>query len=308
MLAEMDAPVVLLGPVEDPHLARVGAALDARGARVLVANSRAQPSGPRLSVGHDEVRVEGVTPRALLVRALPPRHPGFVVDAPLDREQRRQQENLGGATRDAWGAALEQLALDVPVLNPPRAGTFEQQKPLQLIEAAALGLRVPRWRVTNSPEAAASFAKEVGDAIRKPVRQGDVTRAFSAARADAVAEGAQLLQERVRGLNVRATLVDGRVVSAVRMAGLKALDYRADPAYQRGETRYEDVDLGAVGETLARLASRLGLRFVGVDLKEADGGLVFLEMNAAPAWLEIEDKTDAKITDAVADALLGSRA
>lgn len=301
----MADPIVLLGPADDPHLTRLGAVLDERRAPIFVANSRALPCGPRLSVGHDEVRIEGKRPRAVFVRSLPPRHPGFVTEAPLDREQRRAQENLGGATRDAWGAALGQLSSEIPVLNPPRYGTFEQQKPLQLIEAAALGLRVPRWQVTNSPEAAAKFAREVGDAIRKPVRQGDLTRSFSATRAEVIAEGAQLLQERVRGDNVRVTLVDRRVVSSVRLAGLKALDYRADPTYQRGETRYEPHDLGEeVIELLGRLASRLSLRFVGVDLKASEGGPIFLEMNAAPAWLEIEDKTGAEITAAIADALL----
>lgn len=42
----------------------------------------------------------------------------------------------------------------------------------------------------------------------------------------------------------------------------------------------------------------------GIDLKLGAGGYVMLEANSGPVYLDIEQKTGAPITDAIADALL----
>lgn len=315
--------MLLLGPTSDPHLGRLDEALRARGAEGRIVDSRAQPAGPRVSFSPtDEVSEIGGVPlsslTAAFVRALPPRHPTFArppaAGAGYTSDEVRLAESEGGALRDTLSAALELLwSRGVCVLNPPVAGVYEQQKPLQLSCARRAGFRIPRTLVTNDAEEGARFVRELCESgrecIAKPVRGGayaslvtpDDPRLRSLARAPVI------LQERARGADVRALLLENEVLAAVRLEGTSAVDYRADPAYQRGEARYVPLELDVeVRRQLVSVQTGLGIPFAGVDLRfdEESGRYTFLEMNAAPAFLELEEKSGIDVSARLAERLL----
>lgn len=251
---------------------------------------------------------------AHLVRALPS---PFVVPAP--------GEDTAAVARRAFEAQervqLAQAALAAAearggrVLNPCASLPFES-KPWQLTAFARAGLPIPRTLITAMPLAAERFVAaleaEGREAIVKPLIGGATARRIdAAARARLVLLGPApvILQERVVGDDVRVTVVDGAVVSAVVIASA-TLDYRDDPAYASGGARYRPVELPEQARACAiGAATTCAQRISGVDLKRtAQGTYVLLEANAAPQWLDIEEKTGAPISAAVVAALLSTDA
>lgn len=197
------------------------------------------------------------------------------------------------------------------VINPCASLPLES-KPSQLGALARAGLPVPRTLITGLPMAAERFvdalAAEGLQAIAKPLIGGTTARLIDdAARAHLGALGPApvILQERVVGDDVRVTVVDGAVVSAVVIQSA-ALDYRDDPAYASGGARYQPMTLPDQARELALRAASTCMQVIsGVDLKRTrDGRFVVLEANAAPQWLDIEEKTGAAISAAVATLLL----
>jgi glutathione synthase/RimK-type ligase-like ATP-grasp enzyme len=314
--------VLLVGPSGDPHLARLSDALDGDGAEAVLVDSREKPWGPRVTFSptHEvhalgPAELTGVT--GAFVRALPPRHPAFSRPPPdvgYSLDDARVAEMEGGALRDAVCAVLELLwGRGFSVLNPPAAGVMEQQKPWQLSVAKRADLKVPRTLVTNDPKCAADFLAELAQdgrgAVAKPVRGNAYTTEIEQEdpRLESLCRAPVILQERIPGADIRAVLLDGRPLSVARIEGTETLDYRSDPTYLTGGARYEKTELpGDVVRSLASVCTGLGLSFVGVDLKlDDDGRWTFLEMNSAPAFLEMEDKTGDAITDALVGRLLG---
>ena len=170
---------------------------------------------------------------------------------------------------------------------------------------------MPRTLIASLPLAAVRFvdalAAEGVQAIAKPLIGGATAKLIDAAaraRLESLGPAPIILQERVPGDDVRVTLVNGAVVSAVTIPSA-ALDYRDDPAYAAGAASYQALDLPrAAREVAVRAAALCAHRISGVDLKRtADGRFVLLEANAAPRWLDIEEKTGAPITDAVVELL-----
>jgi glutathione synthase/RimK-type ligase-like ATP-grasp enzyme len=314
------ARVLLLGPARDPHLAALARALDDEGAQSAVVDSRTRPAGPRVTFAPagaygalGDVELDEIT--AAFVRAVPPRHPRFVDDneGPLSREQARTAEAEGGALRDAVAAAIERVwANGRPVLNPPVGGVYEQQKPWQLSVARRAGVDVPRTIVTNDPAQARRFLEGLDDGsaqcVAKPVRGPGFADLVDVddERLERLVRAPVVLQERVIGDAVRVLLLDTRLLCAAHIAGTEALDYRADPAWQAGEASYEPIEIEDDQlRPLVSLAHGLGIPFAGIDLmRRPDGTFVFLEVNAAPAWLEMEERTGAQITAALAARLL----
>lgn len=246
---------------------------------------------------------------AHLVRALPspfvvPREgepAASVAQRAFQAQERVQLARAALAALEARGAR---------VLNPAASQPFED-KPHQLAAFGRAALAMPRTLITSMPLAAARFvdalAAEGREAIAKPLLGGATARLVDAAvraRLATLGEAPLILQERVPGADLRVTVVDGVVVSAV-VIDSATLDYRDDPAYAAGAGRYGTVELDDVTRALAVRAAACCHHVVsGVDLKQtADGRAVLLEANAAPAWLDIEEKTGAPITDAVLDAL-----
>ena len=244
-----------------------------------------------------------------LVRALPS---PFVLPAageaaePVARRAFEAQERV----LFAHAALSAAEARGARVINPCASLPFES-KAHQLGAFTRAGLPSPRTLITSLPLAAERFvealAAEGAQTIAKPLIGGATARLVDDAvreRLVSLAASPIILQERIVGDDVRVTVVDGAVVSAVVIES-DALDYRDDRAYAAGHARYRPIDLPDDVRGLALRAAALCAHVIsGVDLKRAsDGRFVVLEANGAPRWLDIEEKTNASITAAVLTAL-----
>lgn len=213
----------------------------------------------------------------------------------------------------------QSLLLDLELRGKPmvnRLGATQpyDHKPLQLAVLGRLGVPLPRTLITNFPQAARLFLAEAGACICKPLAGGAETRAVDEellSRLDLIQAAPVILQERVSGPDIRVTVVGDRVVSSVAIES-STLDYRSGAAYQSGGARYEEHPLPvAVASMCVKAAAALGQTLSGVDLKHAGGaagleGYVMLEANSAPVYLDIEQKTGARITEAILDWLQAS--
>ncbi|HEY4222375.1 MAG TPA: hypothetical protein VGO62_13565, partial [Myxococcota bacterium] len=166
---------------------------------------------------------------------------------------------------------------------------------------ARAGLPIPRTVVTRDAGRAREFVRAVhaagGACIAKPVDGGAPTMAADLAFIDAhardIADAPVIWQERQRGDDVRVTVVDGRMVSAVVVEGGETVDVRDDV---RG---YREIALdAALADVCVRAVRACGLVVAGVDLK----GGALLEVNSAPGFLAIERATGAPIADAIVAA------
>lgn len=198
-----------------------------------------------------------------------------------------------------------------PFINPLWRTLPFDHKALQLATFVRAGIPLPRTLVTNFPAAANIFVDDCARAglevICKPSGGGAEARVVDDAvlsRLDDIRDAPVIFQERVRGPDVRATVIGDRVISAVEIES-DTLDYRSGDAYRRGDARYASHALPPEIEALCVRAARSCEHVLsGVDLKRrADGSYVVLEANSAPVYLDIEKKTGAPITDAILDWL-----
>jgi ribosomal protein S6--L-glutamate ligase len=108
-----------------------------------------------------------------------------------------------------------------------------------------------------------------------------------------------LLQQFVsesRGKDIRAFVIGGRVVAAMRRVA-KGDEYRSN--VHRGG-RVEPVELDTEYErTAVQAAQILGLRVAGVDMLEGRGGPLVTEVNASPGLEGIEGATSVDVADAI---------
>lgn len=221
------------------------------------------------------------------------------------------QRGLGQKERSHFAQSCI-MALELAqkrVVNPLQKSAPYDQKPFQLAAFYKAGFPLPRTLITNDPEKARAFAREVGPAIAKPSAGGAETRVVDEAlllRFDAIRSQPAIFQERIFGPDIRVTVVAGRVLSAVEIP-TSEVDYRTDETYQSGMQEYLPHALPADVEELCLAAARLCHHVLsGIDLKRrADGSYVLLEANSAPVYLDIERKTGAPISEALVDYLLG---
>jgi glutathione synthase/RimK-type ligase-like ATP-grasp enzyme len=168
---------------------------------------------------------------------------------------------------------------------------------------------IPATVITNSPRVAREFESALAaPLIVKPVTGGALTRSFDAAAIAHLEEsdGAQpvILQERVFGADLRLTLVDDEVVSAVELGSGDSVDYRGAPDYQSGaslQSFQPDDELCDLARTAARVCDQT---LSGVDVKRRkDGSYVVLEANGAPVFAGLEESTGAPISSRVVEWL-----
>lgn len=99
-----------------------------------------------------------------------------------------------------------------------------------------------------------------------------------------------------RGRDIRAFVVGGRVVAAMRRVG-QAGEFRSN-VHQGG--RVEAVQLDPrYEETAIRAAQILGLQVAGVDMLEGDDGPKIMEVNSSPGLEGIERATGVDVADAI---------
>lgn len=203
-------------------------------------------------------------------------------------------------------------------LNHPHRIGYAEYKPVQLRQAVACGLRVPRTLVTNHPERAQVFVADVGHAVCKPFGGAGVSdddgfrRVFTTkVTADQCADPnitrtMHIFQEWVpKEYEVRVTVVDGRFFAA-------RIDAASDAAHVDWRSDYHSISYTVtdtpdpVRLSVRALLDSLGLRFGALDfIVDPDGHWWFLECNPNGQWAWIEEETGMPIASAVADALEG---
>jgi ribosomal protein S6--L-glutamate ligase len=205
------------------------------------------------------------------------------------------------------------------VLNPPRAVEAAVDKYLATARLDAAGLLVPPTWVGERPEAALdAFEGLGGDVVVKPlfgsegrglVRLTDIEtagRVFQAlSRIGAVLYVQRFIPN--DGTDVRAFVLDGRVIAAMRRRAPGG-DWRANVA--RGG-RAEAIALDDEARLLAaQAAETLGARMAGVDLIEEarTGRRLVLEVNAVPGWKALSAATGVDVASEILSHLAGERA
>jgi glutathione synthase/RimK-type ligase-like ATP-grasp enzyme len=309
--------IALFGSKADPHGQALAAEARRRGAEVAWVEPDALERAAPLRDDAREWWLDGVRvddARAALVREVPLPSPPVV-----EREGQwvlhedwfagYMQSRERAALYACWLRGLEHAG--VPVVNPAVASSAVAFKPFQLRVLLGMGAPIPRTLVSNDPEEVRRFAETVGEVVYKPVEGGALARRMDAealGRLELVRRSPAIFQERVRGADVRVVVVGARVVSSAEVEGSEEgqeVDFRADPAYARGEAAYRAAPLPAEVERQCVAAARAcGLVVAGVDLKRAGARWTFLELNSAPRYLDVERKTGEPITAAIIEDLL----
>ena len=218
-------------------------------------------------------------------------------------------------------AALLNVVSALPVrwINNPHDDRIASHKPQQLVRAVRAGLRVPRSIITNDPEAARAFARDIdGPLICKPVLGGRLdtgaerqlmvpTHPLDPADIDdSLRLTAHYIQETVPKLyEVRLTVVGGAVFACTITAATEAArtDWRTDPdGIKVGTIEVPDPIAAAVH----RFMTAYGTVFGAFDFAVTpDGDWVFFECNPAGTWAWVESHTGLPIAAAHADYLQG---
>ncbi|MEU7030013.1 ATP-grasp ribosomal peptide maturase [Streptomyces sp. NPDC046275] len=225
------------------------------------------------------------------------------------------------AQNQADAAMLNLLsALPVRWINNPHYDRIAAHKPQQLVAATRAGLRVPRSLITNDPDAARAFAKEVnGPLICKPVLGGRLhtgeDRALMVATHkidpgdfdDSLRLTAHYIQEAIpKQYEVRLVAVDGNLFAGT-------LHGTSEKARTDWRTDYEHIEYGItevpdnVATAVRRFMASYGIVFGSFDFAVTpDNEWVFFENNPAGTWAWVENRTSLPIAAAHADYLQGN--
>lgn len=312
-------PVLILTHPFDPTADKVVDELNRRGVPLFRCDAADFPEklsvGAELRGGHWSGQLQTVRRRLDLdqITGIYYRRPSaFEFHPELSEEEHRWaaiQARLG------FGGLL--ASLDQWLNHPHRIG-YAEYKPVQLRQAVACGLRVPRTLVTNDPELARSFVTDVGHTVCKPFggagisddngfRQVFTTKiTVEQCTNPNISRTMHIVQEWVpKEYDVRVTVVDGRFFAARIDAVSEAAqaDWRSDYhsiTYSPLETPH------LVRSSVSALLGSLGLRFAALDfIVDLNGNWWFLECNPNGQWAWIEDETGMPIASALADALEG---
>jgi ATP-grasp ribosomal peptide maturase len=323
MTGRPSGTVVVFAQEADAPVDAVVRALDRRGTRVFRADTAWFPQQLTLDAHLDPVtgRWTGVLAtehRAVNLEDIASiwyrdpsafRFPGSLTEVEWAYAHREARLGFGGVL----------AALPVLWVNHPNRAADAMFKPLQLATAAASGLHVAPTLATNSPAAAARFAREHGPAgtICKSFGPNTVTEAGrlkvaytrrlaekDLSELDGVASTATQLQQWVDKTHEARVVVIGQRMFTITIHADSAaarVDWRADFA----ALRYRLVDTPPeVEKGLRRYVDNLGLAYAAVDFAiDARERYWFLESNSSGQYGWLEAQTGAPITAALADLL-----
>jgi ribosomal protein S6--L-glutamate ligase len=180
----------------------------------------------------------------------------------------------------------------------------DKLRSLQILSRAGLGL--PKTIFTNYSKNVAGIVDQVGGApviikLLEGTQGIGVILAETKKAAESVIEAFNNLQARVivqefikeaGGADIRAIVIDGRVVGAMKRQG-KEGEFRSN--LHRGGTA-EVIELTDEEETAAiKAAKAMGLGIAGVDMLQSARGPLILEVNSSPGLEGIEKATGKDI-------------
>jgi len=206
-------------------------------------------------------------------------------------------------------------ALGARLINPRLHQISASHKPLQLLAALSVGLRVPATSMTNCSESVRRLKSRTNQMVYKafsPIQLPMLidTRVYSEELDEVLGKlryAPVIFQERVeKRSELRVTIVDEQVFSA-----------QVEPQHQEAELDWR-IDLSAdvrhhelpdeIRTKLFRLMRSLGLRYGAIDMAVTDQDeYVFFEVNPSGQFLFVEIQAEMPISNAVAKALCGCR-
>lgn len=179
-------------------------------------------------------------------------------------------------------------ALGKLVINPLGGAYIDHDTKAQFyMKLGAQGFPVPQTLMTNDPQKALSFWREIGEVVVKPAVGIGATRKLNERdleRLDELGAAPVLLQEYVRGPTVRVHIVADQVVLALRVISEEGyVDSRSAPK------KFEWMALPeAEAQRIVRANRALGLHFAAWDVLEGpDGRYLYLDCNPGPFILWI---------------------
>jgi MvdD-like protein with pre-ATP grasp domain len=313
--------ILILSEPGDSHVAPVASELSRRGAAWTVVDPAAYPLGLSMTAAGGAggetavIAWDGGELDLAQVRSVWYRRPG---PSRLPEGLAIEEERWLGVECDQFLRACW-LSLRAFWVSPPHRIRTAMLKLNQLALARSIGLRVPRYAVTNDPAAARSFiASAPGPVVAKSLglpsiqyADGELplpTRLVTAGDPwllDRVPFGPTFLQDLVpKRREVRLTVMGDRALAvAIETAGVPeaAVDMRL-----AGFTGlpHRQVDLPPeLTRACRELVRRLGLQFAAIDLLETDDGHVFLELNPNGQWLWLELMSGAPLAAMLCDLL-----
>jgi ribosomal protein S6--L-glutamate ligase len=210
----------------------------------------------------------------------------------------------------AWNALLDRLSARIKIVNPPRTHDLHALKPWEVAVYRGSGLPAPLTVATSDPAVLTDLPGQPrwGWISKGMVGGYGYTETFDPPRDrnDArgrLGSGPLMVQERVEGDNVRAFVLDGRVIGAAEVACQEgeATDSR------RGTTRLRRVQLPPEAErTAVEAGKQWGMAFCAVDFMRdaATGSHLLLECNSAPFFVNFEKRSGCDVTSPLAAYLL----
>jgi glutathione synthase/RimK-type ligase-like ATP-grasp enzyme len=188
---------------------------------------------------------------------------------------------------------------DTTIVNRPSAEATNHSKLRQAIEIRASGFLTPESLVTNEPRRILGLQSRYGSVVYKSLSSvRSVVKELSASDLPRTPIGPVLVQQRIRGVNMRVHVVGHRTF-ACRVES-DGVDYR----YSR--STLVDVDLDDdVARRCVALTRRLGLLVSGIDLiATAAGEWYCLEVNPNPGFTAFDPSGREDVAKAVAELLL----
>ncbi|MDF1798353.1 MAG: RimK family alpha-L-glutamate ligase [Planctomycetota bacterium] len=218
---------------------------------------------------------------------------------------------MGAASPAAGLNTLLQLAaLGVPVVNDPLALWRSRDKVRSSLLLARAGLPVPaslvpgrrlaaglaRARLGPPPWVVKRPEGSKGEAVFLVQDEAELESYFEAAGTTEAPVVVQRFVAEASGTDLRVFVVGGHTLAAMRRRSGSG-DFRSN-LHQGGHG--ERVEASAEAAAVAEAAvAALGLEVAGVDLLEADGGPLVIEVNGSPGFAGIEDATGADLSGAV---------
>lgn len=200
----------------------------------------------------------------------------------------------------------------IPVMNSPRAIERSVDKFYTTALLHEAGLPTPDTVVCENAADAMAAAIAMGDVVVKPLfgsmghgmmRVSDPDMAFRVFGTLEQLRAVFYVQRAVDhdGRDVRAFVVDGRVIAAIERRA-PGNDWRTNVARGGSARAFE---LSSDWAALAmRAAAALGADYAGIDLLPSRDGRVFvLEVNGIPGWRALQQATGVDVADAIVECL-----
>ena len=219
-----------------------------------------------------------------------------------------------GASVTFYGTAVvrqfEMMKVRTAVDSQAIVRSRDKLRSMQILSRAGVGM--PKTAFTNDTDELPSLIEHVGGApviikLLEGTQGLGVVLAESAKAAQSVIEAFHNLKARIlvqefideaKGADVRAFVVDGEVVGAMRRQGQEG-EFRSN--LHRGGTGTL-VKLSRAEKAAALLAAKaLGLGVAGVDMLQSKRGPLVLEVNSSPGLEGIEKATGLDIAGRIID-------